>query len=777
MCAENGNLMAIAQQLVQQQQQQQQQIFPNPSGYFNGGSMSMSMGGVNMNMNMSPWLSAPTAWQHDGLMSFPPGICTDVVGDLCSTTTNSYLSEPNSVLDLSRASMLFSPMEQFQDFTQHLHDGTGAKQMPLLGGVEPPAPAFKDNALYHHEALIKKERPPIKEPGVGDGSSAALRSSVFRSPELQTFGFESPVSNRNDFVSPDVCTEWMDCLMSDLSPEAIAGNGNAAIASCFDSSNPCESTESSELPNGGSGYRRHSSEDAAAWQSEFGILGEAFKRSSPTSWTPDTTTEQLLCSSPSADLLSAASSELLSTNSLKGKAALQEQYSGAAGGGHEFQTLHHRVPNVHQSVCPPMQQLIREPSTPPQKRQQGQQQQDPLKGKREEDSPKPEIDALDRHMQGQRSDLLHSLLDCAKIVDTEPERAGKSVAYLQGIASHHGDPTQRIVSHFAAALAKRLAKGIKQKPQFQSSDECSKSFEDLTLAYKALNDACPYSKFAQLTGNQAILEAMDKAEKIHIVDFGIVQGVQWAALLHAFATRPGGKPRKIKITGIPAPTLGQNPTSSLLATGKRLTEFAKLLDLEFEFCAVSKHMSEVELSTLKIEQDECIAVNFMLQLYNLLGDSPEPLVKILKLAHALSPKVVTLGEYEAHLNACHFPVRFRNALEYFSAFFDSMEPNMARDSAERLNVEKLFFAEKIMGIVAFEGAERKIRLEGRDQWRILMESAGFKFTNLSHYARSQARILLYNYCEAYSLDESSPGFLSLAWQNRPLLTVSAWCCC
>jgi len=100
---------------------------------------------------------------------------------------------------------------------------------------------------------------------------------------------------------------------------------------------------------------------------------------------------------------------------------------------------------------------------------------------------------------------------------------------------------------------------------------------------------------------------------------------------------------------------------------------------------------------------------------------------------------------------------------------------MKRDS-ERLNVEKLFFAEKIMGIVAFEGAERKMRLEGRDQWRILMETAGFKFTNLSHYARSQARILLYNYCDRYSLDESS-GFLSLAWQDRPLLTVSAWCCC
>ena len=150
----------------------------------------------------------------------------------------------------------------------------------------------------------------------------------------------------------------------------------------------------------------------------------------------------------------------------------------------------------------------------------------------------------------------------------------------------------------------------------------------------------------------------------------------------------------------------------------------------------------MELSTLKIEQDECIAVNFMLHIYNLLGDSLEPLVKILKLSHALSPKVITLGEYEAHLNVFQFQVQFWNALEYFFEFFESMEPNMARDSAEQMNVENLFFTEKIMGIVAFEGVKKKIKLEERDQWHILMESARFKFTNLSHYARIQARIIL-----------------------------------
>ncbi|KAH9300954.1 hypothetical protein KI387_012537 [Taxus chinensis] len=742
MCAENGNLMAIAQQLVQQQQQQhhQHQVYSNhPSGYFGTAGASM---GMSTSMGMNPWLVGPAsggAWHEgsSGGLSFSAGLCPDVMGDLCSTTTatTSYLSEPSSVLDLSRASMLFSPMDHFHDFSHHLPDGSmhlkPHHQMPL---IETPS-----GALFNGDVLVKKERPPMKESG-----------GVFRLPELQTFGgFDSPVN----VVGPDVCPEWMDCLMTDLQPEPEGNNNNNSIT--FDS-NPCESTESSELPSGG--YQD-------AWQGEFGILGEAFGSQKQQAFC-DHTTAELLCSSPSADLLSAASSELLSSSK---SAALQEQYSGAvaavaAAGGHEFQPPLHRLPNVQSSS--PMQ-LKREPTFSPQKWQG----KDALKTKRDEDS-KPEADLLEQHQHGPSSHLVQSLLDCAKIVDAEPERAAQSISHLQTIASSQGDPTERVVSYFANALSKRFSKGSNQNPQAESCRE----LEESTLAYKALNDACPYSKFAHLTANQAILEVMDTAEKIHIIDFGIAQGIQWAAILQAFATRPGGKPRKIKITGIPAPTLGLNPTASLLATGKRLKEFASLLELDFDFCPIPNHLSDVELSMLKIEEDECVAVNFMLQLYNLLGESSETLMKTLKLAHALSPRVVTLGEYEANLNACGFQVRFRNALQYYSAIFNSMEPSMKRDCHERLNVEKFFFGEKITGIVAYEGAERKIRLEGRDQWRMLMESAGFKCSNLSHYAMSQARILLWNYCDRYSLVES-PGFLSLAWQERPLLTVSAWCCC
>lgn len=57
------------------------------------------------------------------------------------------------------------------------------------------------------------------------------------------------------------------------------------------------------------------------------------------------------------------------------------------------------------------------------------------------------------------------------------------------------------------------------------------SWEEFTLSYKALNDTRPYSKFSHLTTNQVILKATENASNIHILNFGIVHGIQWAALL------------------------------------------------------------------------------------------------------------------------------------------------------------------------------------------------------------------------------------------------------
>lgn len=374
--------------------------------------------------------------------------------------------------------------------------------------------------------------------------------------------------------------------------------------------------------------------------------------------------------------------------------------------------------------------------------------------------------------------ILQSLLACSRPAAANSGLAAAELAKVRAVATESGDPAERVAFYFSDALARRLALGGGGPASPATSSDPRLASDELTLCYKTLNDACPYSKFAHLTANQAILEATGAATKIHIVDFGVVQGIQWAALLQALATRPEGKPSRVRISGVPSPYLGPHPAASLAATSVRLRDFAQLLGVDFEFVPLLRAPAhELDGSDFSVEPGEVVAVNFMLQLYHLLGDSDEPVRRVLRLAKSLSPAVVTLGEYEVSLNRAGFVDRFANALSYYRSVFESLDVAMARDSEERVTMERCMFGERIRRAVGpGEGAERTGRMAGSGEWQALMEWCGFEPVRLSNYAMSQADLLLWNYDSKYkySLVELQPAFLSLAWEKRPLLTVSAW---
>ncbi|KAL2492671.1 Scarecrow-like protein 4 [Abeliophyllum distichum] len=158
------------------------------------------------------------------------------------------------------------------------------------------------------------------------------------------------------------------------------------------------------------------------------------------------------------------------------------------------------------------------------------------------------------------------LIKCARLSETDPENAIKSLIQLRDLVSQHGDPIERGAYYFHEALYNTVSISAKKTPTIYDT-----ASEEFNLLYKVLNDACPYSKFSHLIANQA-------------------------TLLQAFTTRPVEKPKVIRISGIPTSVLGISPAALLLATGNWLRDFAKLLGLNFEFESVLTPLQKLNMS-------------------------------------------------------------------------------------------------------------------------------------------------------------------------------------
>ncbi|XP_047321243.1 DELLA protein GAI-like [Impatiens glandulifera] len=367
--------------------------------------------------------------------------------------------------------------------------------------------------------------------------------------------------------------------------------------------------------------------------------------------------------------------------------------------------------------------------------------------------------------------LVHTLMACAEAIQqANPKLADALVKHVGLLAVSQSGPMRKVATYFAEGLARRI---YKIYPPQEAAIETSYT-DKLQMHFY---ETCPYLKFAHFTANQAIFEAFEGKDRVHVIDFSLKQGMQWPALLQALALRPGGPPA-FRLTGIGPPQ--PDNTDALQQVGLKLAQLAEAIGVQFEFRGfVANSLADLDAAILDIQPSELesVAVNSVFELHRLLS-RPGAVEKVLSSIKEMKPKIVTIAEQEANHNEDEFMDRFNEALHYYSTMFDSLEGSgltQQSNSQEDVLMSEVYLGRQICNVVACEGSERVERHEPLTRWRERMNSAGFLPAHLGSNAFKQASMLcaLFSGGDGYAVEEND-GCLMLGWHTRPLVATSAW---
>ncbi|KAI3666766.1 hypothetical protein L6452_41803 [Arctium lappa] len=365
--------------------------------------------------------------------------------------------------------------------------------------------------------------------------------------------------------------------------------------------------------------------------------------------------------------------------------------------------------------------------------------------------------------------LLALLLQCAEAVSADNfEEANKMLLEISELSTPYGTSAQRVAAYFSEAMSARLMSsclGIYTTLPPNAAAAAAalpQGLKKMTSAFQVFNGISPFVKFSHFTANQAIQEAFEREDRVHIIDLDIMQGLQWPGLFHILASRPGGPPF-VRLTGL------GNSLDALEATGKRLSDFADKLGLPFEFSAVADKVGNLNPERLKVSKREAVAVHWLQHsLYDVTGSDTNTLWFLQR----LGPKVVTVVEQDLS-HAGSFLGRFVEAIHYYSALFDSLGSSYGEESEERHVVEQQLLSKEIRNVLAIGGPSRSGEMKFNN-WREKLEQCGFKGISLAGNAAAQATLLLGMFpSNGYTLVEDK-GTLKLGWKDLCLLTASAW---
>ncbi|GAY43522.1 hypothetical protein CUMW_075140 [Citrus unshiu] len=343
---------------------------------------------------------------------------------------------------------------------------------------------------------------------------------------------------------------------------------------------------------------------------------------------------------------------------------------------------------------------------------------------------------------------------------------GRILARLNHQVFPVGKPLQRAAFYFKEALQLFLLMNNQvTNPPLRSPTPVDVIFK--MGAYKVFSEVSPLIQFINFTCNQALLEALDDADRIHIVDFDIGFGAQWASFMQELSMRSNRGTPSMKITAFASPSTHHHIELGLMR--ENLTQFANAIGVSFELDVInfeSLDQTSYTLPILQSSENEAVAVNFPIWSSS---NQPSALPSLLRFVKQLSPKIVVSADRGCDKSDLPFPEHILHALQSYINLLESLDAvNVMPDALNK--IERFLLQPRIESVVLG-------RLRGPDRmpmWKTLFASAGFSPVTFSNFTETQAECVVKRTPVRGFHVEKRQASLVLCWQQRELISASAW---
>ncbi|KAI9077800.1 hypothetical protein K1719_040286 [Acacia pycnantha] len=335
------------------------------------------------------------------------------------------------------------------------------------------------------------------------------------------------------------------------------------------------------------------------------------------------------------------------------------------------------------------------------------------------------------------------------------------------------DPMERLAFHCSS-------QNITGNPQghFLKQEAC-KNFD---TAFKVIYQSTPHGRFAHFVANAAMLEAIpEDSEAVHIIDFDLGEGVQWAPVIEAISQQN----KALKLTSIEWETEQENSEEPR----RNLIEYARSCGLKMK---VEKKSFEELVTALKklnkrggnVKRDFLI-FNCMVGLAHMgRGRSRRSVMEFLNLGKNMINKntcnrgIITFGDGEADeklINSLNFRSFFNGNMMHYKALMESIESNFPACFLQaRTAIEFLF-----VGPYVSSGVWMKKWEELRGNYHFLARNGfGIEGRRLSEEILMEAREILRARSREGSYEARIEGQngneMVLLWEGTQLVKVSTW---